>query len=195
MIGGSRNAAERDRAVLETVQALAGSACRACGTTLCGHAAVLSVVLGYRNQPRCAPCLGGELREPPLTLAERSLQWIVRRDCFRGGWLWASAHEGHAGALRPPCLWTEASAPSFAPSAAVGGDDAEADDDWDAGDLGCGDLVLELRQRLRAMPAGAVLRLRALDPGAPEDIPAWCGLTGHALLLARHPEYWIRRKP
>ena len=58
-----------------------------------------------------------------------------------------------------------------------------------------GDLVLELRQRLRAMPAGAVLRLRALDPGAPEDIPAWCGLTGHRLLSARHPFYWIERKP
>lgn len=67
---------------------------------------------------------------------------------------------------------------------------------WDAGQLGCGELVLELRGRLQAMP-GKVLRVIALDPGAPEDIPAWCRLTGHAL---RHddPEtksYWIEARP
>jgi tRNA 2-thiouridine synthesizing protein A len=189
---------QRDRAVLEAVQALAGSACRACGAALCGHAAVLSLVLGYRHQPRCAPCLGKELREEPLALAERSLQWIARRDCFRGGWLWASESEGHAGALRPPCLFAGAPATAPAPLTIAAGAamaDDEDDEDWDAGALGCGDLVLKLRERLRAMPAGAVLRLRALDPGAPQDIPAWCGLTGHALLLASHPEYWIRRKP
>jgi tRNA 2-thiouridine synthesizing protein A len=65
---------------------------------------------------------------------------------------------------------------------------------WDAGDLGCGDLVLELRIRLGDLPPGAVLHLTATDPGAPEDIPAWCRLTGHTLLEARHPGYWIRRR-
>ena len=69
------------------------------------------------------------------------------------------------------------------------------DDDWDAGDLGCGDLVLELRTRLRALPAGGVIRVRATDPGAPEDIPAWCGLTRNPLVSAEHPLYWIARRP
>ena len=66
--------------------------------------------------------------------------------------------------------------------------------EWDAGDLGCGDLVLELRQRLRALGGGEVLRLVARDPGAPADLPAWCGMTGHALLGAHHPVYLIQRK-
>lgn len=71
-----------------------------------------------------------------------------------------------------------------------------SDEVWDAGSLGCGELVLELRGRLMAMP-GHVLRVIALDPGAPEDIPAWCRLTGHALL---HEEpatnsYWIEARP
>jgi tRNA 2-thiouridine synthesizing protein A len=44
------------------------------------------------------------------------------------------------------------------------------------------------------MAPGAVLRLIALDPGAPADIPAWCRLTGHALLDHAHPVYLIRRK-
>lgn len=68
------------------------------------------------------------------------------------------------------------------------------DDTWDAGDMGCGELVLELRARLLTLPAGAVLRLVARDPGAPEDLPAWCRMTGHTLVRAEHPVYWIRRK-
>ena len=69
-----------------------------------------------------------------------------------------------------------------------------ADAEWDAGDLGCGELVLELRNRLLAMSPGRVLRLIALDPGAPADIPAWCRLTGHTLVLEQRPVYLIRRK-
>jgi len=65
---------------------------------------------------------------------------------------------------------------------------------WDAGDLGCGELVLELRQRLEAMRPGQVLILTARDPGARADIPAWCRLTGHALIAHHHPVYQIRRK-
>jgi tRNA 2-thiouridine synthesizing protein A len=66
---------------------------------------------------------------------------------------------------------------------------------WDAGEMGCGELVLELRFRLQDMPAGSMLELTANDPGAPEDLPAWCRMTGHELVDARHPKYWIRRRP
>ena len=70
------------------------------------------------------------------------------------------------------------------------------DDVWDAGDLGCGELVIHLRNRLRKMP-GRVLKLIARDPGAPADIPAYCRMTGHQLLTeepATH-SYWIRARP
>jgi tRNA 2-thiouridine synthesizing protein A len=69
-----------------------------------------------------------------------------------------------------------------------------ADTTWDAGNLGCGDLVLQLRFRMEALEPGTVLRLVALDPGARADLPAWCRLTGHALVAAEHPVYFIRRK-
>ncbi len=69
-----------------------------------------------------------------------------------------------------------------------------ADDAWDAGDMGCGELVLELRFRMAALPARALLHLTARDPGAREDLPAWCRMTGHTLERAEHPDYWIRRK-
>lgn len=69
------------------------------------------------------------------------------------------------------------------------------DQEWDAGDLGCGDLVLALRGRLRDMP-GQVLKLVARDPGAVADIPAYCRMTGHQLL---HDDpaacaYWIKAR-
>jgi tRNA 2-thiouridine synthesizing protein A len=74
-------------------------------------------------------------------------------------------------------------------------DDApRADATWDAGDLACGELVLELRGRIEGMRPGQVLRLVALDAGARADLPAWCGLTGHTLVAAQHPVYLIRRK-
>jgi len=69
-----------------------------------------------------------------------------------------------------------------------------ADREWDAGELGCGELVLELRLRLDAMAPGQILKLRALDPGAPADLPAWCRMTGHTLVTQQHPVYLIRRK-
>ena len=69
-----------------------------------------------------------------------------------------------------------------------------ADVEWNAGDLGCGDLVLQLMLRMNALRAGEVLRLVALDPGAPADIPAWCRMTGHTLVDEAPPVYLIRKK-
>jgi tRNA 2-thiouridine synthesizing protein A len=60
--------------------------------------------------------------------------------------------------------------------------------------MGCGDLVLELKMRLAQIPPLATLLLRTTDPGAIEDIPAWCRLTGHRLVRAVHPDYTIQRK-
>ena len=65
---------------------------------------------------------------------------------------------------------------------------------YDAGDLGCGDLVLQLRFRLLELPPLAVMLVIAHDPAAPIDLPAWCGMCGHALLHQDHPRYWIRRR-
>lgn len=65
---------------------------------------------------------------------------------------------------------------------------------WDAGEMGCGQLVFELRRRMNELPAGDTLELTALSPGAPTDLPAWCRMTGHALLSAEPPVYVIQRK-
>jgi len=60
--------------------------------------------------------------------------------------------------------------------------------------MGCGQLVFELRVRVNELKPGDRLELVARDPGAPADLPAWCRMTGHRLVTARHPVYVIERK-
>ena len=66
---------------------------------------------------------------------------------------------------------------------------------WDAGDAGCGRLLLELRARLEDVAPGATLEAVVRDEGARIDLPVWCRMTGHVLVAADHPVYEIRRKP
>ena len=70
----------------------------------------------------------------------------------------------------------------------------DADAEWDAGDLACGEVIVMLRSRMRGLAAGQVLRLIVRDLGAPEDMPAWCRMTGRRLLRADHPRYWIEQR-
>jgi tRNA 2-thiouridine synthesizing protein A len=66
----------------------------------------------------------------------------------------------------------------------------------DTAELGCGELMLALRKAVLPLAPGAVLRLKTADPGAAEDIPAWCRLTGHRLLAADAEAglYYIRKR-
>jgi tRNA 2-thiouridine synthesizing protein A len=72
--------------------------------------------------------------------------------------------------------------------------DDESHSTWDAGMMGCGELILELKLRLGRLPPAAKFTLFAGDPGVPEDLPAWCRMTGHRLLRAEPPEFVIERK-
>lgn len=69
-----------------------------------------------------------------------------------------------------------------------------ADVIWDAGDMACGELVGELRRRVRQMQPRQTMHLIAHDPGARMDIRAWCRITGHPLVQADPPNFLIERK-
>ena len=71
--------------------------------------------------------------------------------------------------------------------------DYPADVEWDAGDLACGEPVLELRSRMQHLASGQVLRLTVRDSGAPADIPAWCRMTSHTLLHTDPAVKFLRR--
>jgi tRNA 2-thiouridine synthesizing protein A len=53
-------------------------------------------------------------------------------------------------------------------------------DEWSAGDLGCGELLIQLSTKIKALESGQLFKLIAQDPGAAEDMPAWCRMTGHS---------------
>ena len=64
---------------------------------------------------------------------------------------------------------------------------------WDAGEMGCGQLVFELARRINAMAPGGRLEVKAQDLGALTDLPAWCRMTGNVMVSANHPVYVIQR--
>ncbi|QEG23983.1 sulfurtransferase TusA family protein [Mariniblastus fucicola] len=64
---------------------------------------------------------------------------------------------------------------------------------FDGGETGCGELLLDLLLFMRQQPADAVVEVRALDAGAPLEIPAWCRLTKHELISMDHPLYIIKK--
>ncbi len=65
---------------------------------------------------------------------------------------------------------------------------------WDAGEIGCAQLIFELSRRLNQMRPGERLEIITRDPGAATDLPAWCRMTGHTLVSSDHPVYVIERK-
>jgi tRNA 2-thiouridine synthesizing protein A len=64
---------------------------------------------------------------------------------------------------------------------------------WDAGDAGCGQFIVGVKQRLGEMQAGQLIEIRTRNAGAPVDLPAWCRMSGHELVAAHHPVYVIRK--
>ena len=63
-----------------------------------------------------------------------------------------------------------------------------ADAQLNAGITACGDLILLIVREMKVLTSGQVLRVVGHDPGAREDIPAWCRMTGKQLLYYYVPE-------
>jgi tRNA 2-thiouridine synthesizing protein A len=195
--------------LIRDLEAGLGVLCKVCRAPLCPHELLIAVALGFRNAPRCPACLGTALQREPNELRESVIAYIHQRECFESAWSWAT-HAEHAEGR--PCGLAAAEHVSvrIAGPGNAGGQggvssrvpaeegptntEVEHQLEWDAGEMGCGELVLELRLRLEGMEPGQVMKLCARDPGAPEDLPAWCRLTGHRLCAAQHPHYWIKRK-
>lgn len=191
--------------LLQRVDALRGLRCPECERSLCGHELLFNIASGTQR-PLCACCLAQSMGTTPIELRNHLSAHFQRRDCYGEVWTLETCREGFLAGELPACLWppnesasaerpvavgTETDAPEAANASVA---DLVPDDVWDAGDMSCGELVLTLRLRMIGLPARAVLKLTSRDAGAKEDIPAWCRLTRHRLLLERHPDYWIQRK-
>ncbi|MGJ7922816.1 sulfurtransferase TusA family protein [Neobacillus sp. LXY-4] len=63
----------------------------------------------------------------------------------------------------------------------------EPDLTYDAGPTGCGELIMNLFLTMKKMDMGQIIEVVSYDPGAREDLPAWCRMQKH-ILLARQDE-------
>jgi tRNA 2-thiouridine synthesizing protein A len=177
----------RSEALIEQLARMSSARCIGCGGAVSSHHMLMSIVLGFKETPRCLPCLAKGLNEDPEKLSESLVKHISQRRCFARAWNWANWQAGLPLIEIP----TEEDRESVSHSEL---EEYTAKDFWDAGEQGCGELALELRLRVEGLRPGEILHLVARDPGVPEDLPAWCRLTGHKLLKAAAPNYWIRRK-
>jgi tRNA 2-thiouridine synthesizing protein A len=196
----------QDRAKIEALvcdlKVIRESRCSACGAAVCGHESLMSLTMGFKNDPKCWTCLADAMGHGKEALRDHIFAYIQHRPCHHEGWLWADREEGFEPGSLPRCLWPDHSAakveqPCPLPQSLLNEklvSDADYDFEWDAGGIGCGDLVLELRIRLQSLKPGRVLKLIATDSGAPEDLPAWCRMTGNTLIAFYHPVYLIQRK-
>ncbi len=181
------------------------ASCPDCHKVLCGHEVLLSTAMGFQDAPRCGICLANTLQREPEELRDYLSQYIWRRDCYRQAWQVACDDEQIPRGKRPSCLWPKDQG-GTSQRERNGLTDSSVDEshqlasqysiteEWDAGNMSCGDLVLALRIRMNRLAPRDVIRVIAYDPAAPEDLPAWCRLTGHVLLQANHPHYIIQRK-
>jgi tRNA 2-thiouridine synthesizing protein A len=187
---------ERTLKLLTELQGLRGRCCKRCESELCHHETLFSLSMGFKNTPLCCACLADEFEREPVQMRDELWSFVLHRPCHRAGWAWANREEGYDPGALPGCLWPYPVNGQRFHEVETLEETSKSDesDVWDAGSMACGELVLELRMRLRQMKPHQVLRITAADPGAREDIPAWCRMTGHALLRGEHPQYWIERK-
>jgi tRNA 2-thiouridine synthesizing protein A len=204
----------RAETVIAEVEARWGATCGGCSVALIGHDVVLSILMGLRQAPRCIACLAASVGDELEPFTRRAHSNVRRLDCYGAGWRHSDRRLAAQG------VWPEERVPAALrldgtahPAAQCGPAEAQhephdvAREDgeragagafvaalFDAGDMGCGDLVLELRARLMDLAPGEVLEVRATDPGAPGDLPAWCRVTRHTLVRSAHPRYWIQRR-
>jgi tRNA 2-thiouridine synthesizing protein A len=172
---------ESDSRTTRELIAVFGRACAGCAGACSARDTVRSIALGFKTAPRCLACLASGLRRSEAELRDQLADYVSRRECFRRAWVEAERLD-------------TAPVPAFTASAPEPAMQVAAQEEWDAGAMACGELVLALRVRLNTLPPGALLRVRATDPAAPLDLPAWCNLTRHALVAADHPHYTIRRR-
>jgi hypothetical protein len=171
------NDARTTQSLIRDLERLRDVLCAGCGQPVGLHQVLMAVAIGFKDSPRCLSCLGAAWERPPVQLRDWLFDYIRQRQCYLDAWNWLNRAAGLGEGVMPPSLQSldssagsqitngarlcpkdqpqhsRASEPAAAGSATTAAlRTLHAHAEWDAGEMGCGDLVLELRLRLQSMP-------------------------------------------
>ncbi|MBI2901859.1 MAG: hypothetical protein HYY17_16870 [Planctomycetes bacterium] len=79
--------------LLADLARMRGAPCPRCRKTLCGHEALMSIVMGFKSSPHCLACLAAAMERTPAEMSEQLREYVLHRPCYREGWAWADARE------------------------------------------------------------------------------------------------------
>ena len=65
----------------------------------------------------------------------------------------------------------------------------------DAGDVGCGELIMFLKETIQPLPRGTRILLVARDYAAGTEVDAWCRMTGNHLARFEDRFFLVVRRP
>jgi hypothetical protein len=147
-------------ALLEDLRRMRGSFCKECGASICGHETLMSLAAGCKDSPRCMTCLSQMMGRSREEVRDHLLAYIKNRTCRNAGWIWANHEEGAEPGALPACLWPSSvsaytkeykKVDNVNDTAQSPSPNPTPDAEWDAGDLGCGEFVMDLRVKLLQM--------------------------------------------
>src|SRR5688572_4261128 len=81
-----------------------GVTCAGCQKPLSLHESLLAIAIGFKNAPRCVPCMAAALDADPPRLCDSMLTFVLQRECYAGAWNWANQEAGCAQGPSPSSL-------------------------------------------------------------------------------------------
>ena len=100
-----RNLQARILRVLTALQLHAGSECRRCGTTVCGHVILFNIVLGDEAKALCLDCLAAQEGREAVDLRDSLTIYVRSKPCLGQGWRYAAIKELMPPDAPPTCLF------------------------------------------------------------------------------------------
>lgn len=90
--------------LIHDLERLRGVRCAGCGGLVSAHQALMAIAMGFKNAPRCLPCLGAFLDQDLVRLRDQLIDYIRHRQCFSDAWNWANRAAGLSEGVLPPDL-------------------------------------------------------------------------------------------
>ncbi|MSU63624.1 MAG: hypothetical protein EXS31_14705 [Pedosphaera sp.] len=87
--------------LIRDLERLCGVLCVGCSTPLNHHQVLMAVATGFKDAPRCVPCLAAALDRDPAQLRDSLFEYIRHLECYAEAWNWANRVEQSPDGVMP----------------------------------------------------------------------------------------------